>query len=997
MPGKVSDTVFCFFGQSWVKRALAIFIPSTLLILLLLHYFYTAEKTIMKDRIREGVEAHLATVHEAIDEDLERVYQDLMFLLDTSSLRKYLTTGTARDKNVLEQELAHFSRTRKIYDQIRLLHKDGMEKIRVNREGDVYFAIPESDLQNKSHRYYFKKAIRYGNREVYVSPLDLNIEHGKIEEPHKPLMRIASPIYTSDGEKTGIIILNVLADGIIHSAESGNHHETASIHILNSDGYWLYSANQGNNWGFMLDHPERTFQNRFRNAWKVINRDSFGAEEMDSGLFVFRKVKIVPEEFNPMNASLLEPNQYLWAVASTSPAVFADRIHHLRRGFISIASLLIIVIAMGSTGYSFILHTKDLEDRRKLKEESEHAWRQTFSAVSDKVALIDTNFRITRINRSLQELHPNFTKGMDCNDFFKDFLNIDCCRELLKSSGKSDTPVHREISDKNKRWYHSETIAVASPNDKAIINYYVLALHDISDLKHAQESLQEKQNLLERAQRIANTGSWHCTLPDRNVYWTSEFYNLLGRTPGTVSPSMALYFEQISEDQRNDVVELVQKAIDNGEAGESFHSIIRTDGASRTVKEYIEISFDRNCKPNRIDGIVRDITEEHELEEKLRHSEKLQAIGQLAGGIAHDFNNQLGGIIGFAEMIANKNGKDPSIKRYTERILSAAQRSADLTSKLLAFSRKTPGIRKSLNLHELIRETLSILERSLAKNINLEVRTDASNSVTFGDSSQLQSALLNLCLNAKDAMPDGGQLSVITENTTLDESYCRKLTESVEPGPFIRISISDTGIGIPKSLTKLIFEPFFTTKPIGKGTGMGLSAVYGTARAHEGFIQVYSEPENKTTFYLYLPVNTNTETTPPKRELPEAQSSERIMIIDDEEIIRLLTEEMLCIFGYSIEAFADPRHAIKSYRKHSDTIDLILLDMIMPTLSGKETFEAIRTINPKAKIIIMSGFSLNNEASAVLEAGAETFLPKPFTQQELLTAVSESLHAETIV
>lgn len=383
--------------------------------------------------------------------------------------------------------------------------------------------------------------------------------------------------------------------------------------------------------------------------------------------------------------------------------------------------------------------------------------------------------------------------------------------------------------------------------------------------------------------------------------------------------------------------------------------------------------------------------EREQLEARLRQVEKLEAVGQLAGGIAHDFNNYLGTIQGFAELLAERL-EDPALHRYTERIRTSCGRAADLTRQLLAFARKGNIFSVPLDVHQSIQEVISLLQHSFDRRITLQARLEAPTGVIVGDPTQLQNALMNMALNSRDAMPEGGTLTFATTTRTLDEDYCRRIPYAMEPGHYLQISITDTGLGMDAETQKRIFEPFFTTKEQGKGTGLGMASVYGIVKHHRGAINVYSELGRGTCIKIYIPLATPGTTVEGGSEKTETlRGASRILVIDDEEMVAEMATEMLESLGYQVDVCRDGLEACAFYQESWRKVDLVLLDLIMPRLGGKDTFAALRAINPEARILLSSGFSVEGEAQGILELGAIGFLQKPYQKSELAQKLQEAL------
>ncbi|MCP4154800.1 MAG: response regulator [bacterium] len=404
-------------------------------------------------------------------------------------------------------------------------------------------------------------------------------------------------------------------------------------------------------------------------------------------------------------------------------------------------------------------------------------------------------------------------------------------------------------------------------------------------------------------------------------------------------------------------------------------------------------------KDGSIVGVVlvfRDITDQYKLEEQLRQSQKMDAIGQLAGGVAHDFNNMLGGIIGAADLLSLKVDKNAKLRKYVTIIQDAGKRAAQLTRKLLDFSRKGKDMTMQVEMHKLTKETIRLLERSIDRRISITENFAASRTTVTGDPSQLQNALLNLAINARDAMPEGGILTISTTNVTLSQNYCNSVADSIKPGDYIEINVEDTGTGMSKEVQDRIFEPFFTTKGTGKGTGLGLASVYTMIRNHQGSINVYSHLDKGTVFKLYLPVIHSPGVKQSEEKEKVYSGTGRILVVDDEAIIRVMAEEMLSNFGYKVITANDGAAGLEMFKNQHKKIDLVLLDIMMPRMNGKDAFLAMQKIDPNVKVLLISGFSRGIEIANLIDKGACGFLQKPFPRTELGKKVGQILAAAEI-
>jgi len=392
-----------------------------------------------------------------------------------------------------------------------------------------------------------------------------------------------------------------------------------------------------------------------------------------------------------------------------------------------------------------------------------------------------------------------------------------------------------------------------------------------------------------------------------------------------------------------------------------------------------------------------DITERKQLEERLRHSQKMEAVGQLAGGIAHDFNNQLSGIMGFADLLRTQIGHDQTLIRYADNILLGVQRATDLTAKLLAFARKGKYLSVPVDVHQIVFEVASLLRHSIGKSIFIRQVLNADPSTTKGDPSQLQSTILNLAINARDAMPDGGELVMATDLVNVDETWAERLVFNIPPGPYIKIDVRDTGVGIPPEIEDRIFEPFFTTKGESKGTGLGLSAVYGTMQNHGGGVTVESSVGRGTTFTLLLPVlakhggRTHAPAPAEMDTSPHIDGAAHVLVVDDDNSVGRMVAEMLETIGCRATVCNDGEEAVDFYRRMGEEIDAVLLDLVMPNMNGEAVFHTLRKIDPQVRVLVSSGYSMDGGAQELLANGARGFIQKPYKIADLKTNLAAVL------
>jgi signal transduction histidine kinase/DNA-binding response OmpR family regulator len=385
------------------------------------------------------------------------------------------------------------------------------------------------------------------------------------------------------------------------------------------------------------------------------------------------------------------------------------------------------------------------------------------------------------------------------------------------------------------------------------------------------------------------------------------------------------------------------------------------------------------------------------LENQLRQAQKMEAVGQLAGGVAHDFNNLLFVITGYTEIIMDKLPPESDLKNKAEQIMKAAQRAAKLVSQLLLFSRRQTMQAKQIDLNDLISNLMKMLTRVIGEHIALEINPGYNLKTVCGDPGQLEQILMNLCVNAKDAMNDTGRISIETRNILIDEEFCETYPWA-KPGQYVLLSVSDNGTGIPYEIQERIFEPFFTTKEVGKGTGLGLAAVYGIVKSHQGLIHLYSDPGQGAVFKIYLPAMENSRAGADKEQQDAAAvsgGSETVLIAEDEELLRNLITGILKRAGYRVLSAHDGEEAIRLFNNHMQEINIALLDIVMPKISGRKVFEQIKFRRPYIPVIFMTGYSKGVLPIDFFPNTHYEMLQKPISRTDLLNKIRTALDSSS--
>ncbi len=651
---------------------------------------------------------------------------------------------------------------------------------------------------------------------------------------------------------------------------------------------------------------------------------------------------------------------------------------------------------------------RDITDRKKTEEklkDSEEKYRSLVEgSLQGMVVALNDPLRIAYASSPMetisgyspeeiesfgpQELTELIHKD-DRESFFKGFAD--------RIAGKYVEPKKTyRLNRKDGRicWIEFYSTLIQYNNEPATQTAFV----DITERKKAEEELFESKRRLEQAQEAGKIGSWEYYIGQNTIWGSNESKKIYGFDLQTDSFTLDEIEKCIQDNEyvHNALKELI---VNNKPYNIEFEIILKNSKQKKIINSIAEQQTGINGKLEKVVGIIVDITErkqaekEHEkLQNQLQQAQKMESVGLLAGGIAHDFNNMLQIIMGHAQVL-EQNCSEERNALSAKGVLDSARRAADLTKQLLLFSRRQVMSLQTLDFNELVENTLSMIRRIIGEQIELQWLPGASVGLVHADRSMLEQVVMNLCVNARDAMPSGGLLKIETTNELVDSELCA--THSwVSPGRFVLLSVTDTGEGMDKATMERIFEPFYTTKKQGKGTGIGLATVYGIVKQHKGMILAHTEPGNGSLFQIYLPLSemeaveaVEAETTP---DGYASGGSETILLAEDDDMVRDLAKEMLERVGYSVLVARDGHEAISVFRS-SDSIDLLLFDVIMPGLGGHGAMEEIRKLQPDIPVLFSSGYSKDAiHTDFVLHEGV-MLIQKPYSSDQLLLAVRRAL------
>jgi PAS domain S-box-containing protein len=871
-------------------------------------YFQEAQGQHLALQLKET--NRLNTVKAVISSYIQAIATDVLTVSKHEELRLMLEKDKPEYRESLAKEFLWFSRIKKIYDQVRFLDEHGMERLRINYNNGSPAVVQPQDLQSKGERYYFRDTLQLSEGEVFVSPFDLNIEHGHLEQPIKPTIRFGTCVVDSQGRKRGVVMLNFLGSHLLNTLESVSNHGTGEIILLNAKGYYLRGPVPDDEWGFMYENrKDRTFARAHPRAWQRISGAQNGHFSSTNGMYTFTTIRPFTEAqvsstgsgepYTPSD-KLLEGTGYYWKLVSYIPrgspfmlgAPGLDRIMLIYGGM-----LLLLAFGCGSVAHASV--------KRKQAESEVRDHRDSLQQLVEL-----RTAELTNVNIQLQR--------------------------------------------------------------------------DIDERHQVETELRESEEKYRSMMEAMDDAAYICSNDFRIVYMNSAMQKRVG-------------FDAVGEPCHNIMHGLDEKCpwcvhqrVMKGEH-------VKTEIVSPRDQRIFQVS---NSPIFHLDGsvskltIFRDNTKVKKIEAQLQQAQKLESVGRLAGGVAHDYNNTLSVIIGFTELALGEVAQDSPMRDHLDEILKAAHNAADITRQLLIFARKQNIVPRILNLNTNVANTLKMLRRLIGEDIDLAWKPGTDLWPILIDPSQVNQILVNLCVNARDAIKGVGKISIETANTILDESRCADYADSV-PGDFVHLTVSDNGCGMEKKILGNIFEPFFTTKGEEKGTGLGLSTVYGIVKQNKAFINVYSEPGHGTTISIYLPRHkgeaAGNALEPGNNAGIPSGHGETILLVEDNLPILRLTRQILQGLGYTLLTADTPKEALRLAKEHAGTIHLLVTDVIMPEMDGCELAERMKSLSPGIKHMFMSGYT----ADVILHRGkipeGVQLLHKPFSKSDLAVTVRTAL------
>lgn len=660
----------------------------------------------------------------------------------------------------------------------------------------------------------------------------------------------------------------------------------------------------------------------------------------------------------------------------------------------------ISVTYLDQRGGQFLCFCRDLT-QRKRNEESLSLLGRMLDDAPTSITIHDTEGNFIYANAATVSLHgyKNLQDFMKINlhqldvkeseerleERFRDIARYGEARFEVRHLRKDGSEFPLEILAKRIDWHGREAVLSIAT--------------DITERHEADKALLESQQRLSLAAQSAELGIWDWDIKKDRMVWDAQMFRLYGITEPPSTYGVSIWEEGLHPDDRASAWEECRAALRGEREFNTEFRVRWPDGTVRHLSAQGIVLRDREGNPERMLGVNFDITHRKEAEEeqrklqaKLNQAQKMESVGRLAGGIAHDFNNMLNVILGYADLSLQQE-PDDVLKENLNEIIQAAERSSHLTRQLLAFARRQTVHPTILNLNETIENMLKMLRRLIGEEINLRWIPGESLGTILMDPNQVDQILANLAVNAKDAMEEQGQgeITIETSFSRFDERDCTHKA-GFQPGDYILLSFTDNGCGMEKESLENIFEPFYTTKGMGKGTGLGLATIYGIIKQNRGFIDVYSEPGEGTTFRIYLPIREGEVNPNNKFEaVPARGGDETVLIVEDDESILNLIRKVLEPMGYRVISSSNPRKALDLVRKSPCPIDLVITDVIMPDMNGKEMCDELKVLCPRAACLFMSGYPDNVISHQGILDGEVEFIQKPFSPGEISRKIREVL------
>jgi PAS domain S-box-containing protein len=993
---------------------------------------YRSFVAIAEPRALDRLDAHSRIVANDLDAAVSRARTDVLAfraavaiddIMAASAMKGIDPAAALAETNMRRRLAARFAAelaAKRDYLQFRLIgiDKDGRELVRVDCSGPggAIRIVPDEELRTVGDRPYFKSTIDLPLGEVYVSSIQLNEENGSIRAPQIPTLLVATPILTPEGKPFGIIAINFdfrRAFNDLRFSRTGG----AEIYIVNDRGDYLFGPDPTREFGFEFGTPFR-IQDDFpalagdiesaRSQARIVTDragERYGVAlntiQLAGGPWV-TVVETLRYDRLLVAATAIRNTALAGGFATMIVAMFlavglarslTRPLEQMTRAAESLArgdTVAVPTEAAGEIGIlakAFTKMAREVHEKTEALQHEVEERKRLFDSSLDLILITDSKGQFIRVSPSSEAIlgyRPEEMVGHSGLEFIHPD-DLESTRGEMRAARRG-----RQIRNFQTRYIHKDGRAVSLEWNgvwSALEQRHFFIGRDNTEQRRLELAERETKETL-AAVIDASPVAIICLAPDRTVMvWSRAAEQIFGYT---AAETVGQRYKLVPEGNEAEFEMLVDRAL----AGEPIRDIqVRRRRKDGTIVDIV-LSGALMQGPSGIKGVayaLTDVTERNKLEQQLRQAQKMEAVGQLTGGIAHDFNNMLTVITGTIDILAEAVADRPEIAAIAKLISEAADRGSELTGRLLAFARRQPLQPQEVDVNELARDAANLLKSTLGEHIDVEWKLSADVWPALVDPAQLVTALVNLAVNARDAMPDGGKLTIETSNVELDEAYAQAHSE-VSAGPYVMVAVSDTGIGIPEALREKVFDPFFTTKAAGKGTGLGLSMIYGFVKQSGGHIKLYSEEGHGTTFKIYLPrAGRAARPLAEEGQVDMEGGHETILVVEDDPIVRNSVTVQLESLGYKVLAAANAQEAL-AVIDGGAAFDLLFTDVIMTgSMNGRRLAEEAAKRRASLRVVFTSGYTEN----AIVHHGrldpGVLLLPKPYRKPDLARIIRKAL------
>lgn len=897
---------------------------------------------------------------------------------------------------------------RTIYNEIRLIDADGNDLARVvyDRQNGTTLSVQAEQLGNVSAELYFQRGMQLADGELFLSDLALNNVDGNLSDPE---MHFAAPLFDSGGSRFGVLAFSYSGTDFLSGFEAAGQRPNRDTWLLNRSGYWLSATDPADEWAFMYpDRLDRNLANRYPEVWLNLRVSSQNSFSLNSDMYSY--IRVCGEancEFESQlnNAQSIQlPTLFAeseWIVVSRIAADELGIINLLRpypeRWFLTSTMILFIMLLTAFAARRFARIVVVLRNKEVQLRQSNSLHEGFFKKNPSMMFVKDLQGNYSLVNESFHK----FTETSET-----DFEDITLAKFFPDQTNKITEDQDRQIVEyKQPMEFEAKWNGTAGDQYFSVLRFPLLddqgevyavggIATDRTDQIKARKALRESEEQFRSLVESAPEAVIIANVLSKILLVNKQAEKLFKLSRGRLLRKKLS--DLLPDIDLKSFIKMRSMSTDDSQAHQ-FASMNAYDGEGLSVPVDVAISTTETESGLTITCLVRDVSDRSKLEAQLRQSQKMDAIGKLTGGMAHDFNNLLGVIIGNIDLAQRKIEKNSPEYQRMDTAKKAAGRGAELTKRMLAVARRQPLQPKATNINVIIKEMVDILPRTLGPDIEMKYDLNANAPDVLVDQSGLENVFLNLAINSRDAMPNGGKFYLTTDVLHLTKENTLAMQEDMQAGTYVQISVTDTGEGMTKETLGRVFEPFFTTKERGKGTGLGLSMIYGFVKQSEGNIRIYSEPGVGTTLDIFLPV---TREKAEKRQIENNDSVKeesrfdgiKVLAVDDEYDLLEVASAYLEDMGFEVIAATNGEQAMKSIESNPD-IDLLVTDIVMPGgMNGTELSSRVKDKLPDIKVLYMSGFPsgvIADKSGTDLDA---PLLTKPYSLSELTCALEDLLH-----